>query len=337
MIDTPNLDTISIPTPTAAPVLNQPSEAMPAARRAHHLVRKIVRWLISAGIYFWTIYSLLVHNNILQSILFALIFFIVFHFTYLELYQTKRRYVLWGLLLLSAIEFLIFSQATLLMRWAILGINAAIYMLAKALQGESHDKISFDGRGYFTVGGYMFTVFITIAYSLVVMGMYDVFPFSCTDLSRMSQQVIDVATKPLELWVNEVSNMKASTDKFFSSKVKDVVDIGKMIDIAPSKPGNNSMLASLDAYKKTLIDQAIANNKEINTGICDYLITYIQKIYNNPAFVTSVVVSLFLLLYGFIRVVVWVMSGIGYLLFQLMYLVGVYHTKKVMEEVERLE
>jgi hypothetical protein len=72
-------------------------------------------------------------------------------------------------------------------------------MLAKALQGESHDKISFDGRGYFTVGGYMFTVFITIAYSLVVMGMYDVFPFSCTDLSRMSQQVIDVATKPLKL------------------------------------------------------------------------------------------------------------------------------------------
>lgn len=72
-------------------------------------------------------------------------------------------------------------------------------------------------------------------------------------------------------------------------------------------------------------------------GICDYVLKAINEKYQDPRFLTSVVVLLFLLLYGFIRIVFYVISFIGLILFKLSFLFGIFHTEKRMEEIEVVE
>lgn len=72
-------------------------------------------------------------------------------------------------------------------------------------------------------------------------------------------------------------------------------------------------------------------------GICDYVLGEMNKIYNVPGFKLSVIAMMFLLLYGFIRIEFWIMTGIAIILFKILYMFGIYHTKKVMKEVEELE
>jgi hypothetical protein len=72
-------------------------------------------------------------------------------------------------------------------------------------------------------------------------------------------------------------------------------------------------------------------------GICDYLLGQMNQIYENPAFKTSVILLMFLLLYGFIRIVFWVMTGIAFVIFKIMFASKAYHIHTVMKEVEDLE
>jgi Ca2+/Na+ antiporter len=46
---------------------------------------------------------------------------------------------------------------------------------------------------------------------------------------------------------------------------------------------------------------------------------------------------MFLLLYGFIRIEFWIITGIAMLLFKILYALKIYRTKKVLKEVEELE
>jgi hypothetical protein len=70
-------------------------------------------------------------------------------------------------------------------------------MLAYYLQGETRDKIRFSSWAYFNVGGYIFTVFVTIGYSLLLLGFYDKFPLSCQDLSNASDSVVNFFMRPV--------------------------------------------------------------------------------------------------------------------------------------------
>jgi hypothetical protein len=194
------------------------------------------------------------------------------------------------------------------------------------------------------VGGYIFTVYMTIGYSLVLLSFYNQFPFSCEDLSRVSNQGIDIFAGPLKLGIQQASALKKDSEKLFTSKIKDVIDIKSLVSspsvLSGDTSGNiieNPIIATLNTYKKNLIDQAIADNHTVNMGICDYVLKAINEKYQDPRFLTSVVVLLFLLLYGFIRIVFYVISFIGLILFKLSFLFGIFHTEKKMEEIEVVE
>jgi hypothetical protein len=75
----------------------------------------------------------------------------------------------------------------------------------------------------------------------------------------------------------------------------------------------------------------------VNMGICDYLLGQMNQIYENPAFKTSVILLMFLLLYGFVRIVFWVMTGIAFVMFKTMFALKAYRVHTEMKEVEDLE
>lgn len=132
--------------------------------------------------------------------------------------------------------------------------------------------------------------------------------------------------------MDEAKGIKDTTQTFFSSKVKDL----KVSSIANPVAGT-TLLGKLNLYKEQLIDKAIHNNTTVNMGICDYVLGEMNKIYQNPGFQTSVIVLMFLLLYGFVRIVFWVMTGIAFVVFKALFVAKIYRFHTVTKEVDELE
>jgi len=97
------------------------------------------------------------------------------------------------------------------------------------------------------------------------------------------------------------------------------------------------IVQKFNTFKKNLIDQTLKDNSTVNMGICDYLLGQMNTIYENPAFKASVILLMFLIFYGFIRIVFWVMTGIALVIFKILFALKVYHIKTVLKEVEDLE
>jgi len=271
---------------------------------------------------------------VLQSMIYVLSFFIFFHFFYLELRKLPITYILLLMLIVSLIEILFAGIPNIFLIASMLTINIGIVMLANYLQSESDDKNTWSSWAYFNVGGYIFTVFITLSYSFFVLGYYAKFPFTCQDLSNASSRVVTVFTNPV---TRSMEKIRTDTNNFFNIKVKDIATIGSDISLNTEQSTYSKIIQTFNTYKKNLIDQTFKDNSTINLGICDYLLGQMNKIYDNPAFKASVILLMFFLLYGFIRIVFWVMTGIAFVIFKLLYGLKLYRIIKVLKEVEDLE
>lgn len=293
----------------------------------------IFLWLtvIAYGLLFFTLFG---QSFVLGSMLYVMAFFIFFHFLYLEIRALPVKYLLIGMFLLTVFEWIFIGYSHILLLLSLLTINMGIVYLARFLQGESHDKIRFSSWWYFNVGWYIFTVFITIGYSLFILWYYEKFPFSCEDLSNASGRVIGFFTNPLE---KSVEKIKTDTTNIFNTKVKDIAVIWTNISLQTEQSMYSTIIQKFNSYKSNFIDQALKDNTAVNMGICDYVLGQMNKIYNNPAFKVSVILLMFLLLYGFVRIVFWVMTGIAFAIFKLLFALNTYQITKVMKEVEELE
>lgn len=287
--------------------------------------------LISYGLIF---YKLFWQFFVLQSMIYVMIFFIFFHFLYLELRKLPIKYILFAMLAITVLEGIFIWYSSILLLFSMLTINIGVVYLARFLQGESHDKTKFSSRWYFNAGGYIFTVFITIGYSLFILGYYEKFPFTCQDLSDASSRVVSFFTNPVEKGMEKI---KTDTTNIFNTKVKDVAIIWENISLETKGSGYLTLIQKFNTYKANLVDQAIKDNSAVNLGICDYVLEQMNKIYNNPAFKVSVILLMFLILYGFVRIVFWVMTGIWFLIFKILFKLNLYNIKIVLKEVEDIE
>lgn len=268
----------------------------------------------------------------LESMIYVMLFFLFFHFFYLEVRKLPIKYLLILMLGISILQGFFIWYGHLFLVFAMTSINMGIVYLAWLLQWSSHEKLTRDTTSYFTTGGYMFTVFITVAYSFFVIGYYEKFPFTCEGLSSASNSVIDFVSKPFKLGLDEAKTIKENTQLFFSSKVTDL----KAIEVKNGAK-EKSFVGKLNEYKKSRVDQTIKDNTTVNMGICDYVLWELNGIYSTPGFKASVILLMFLVFYGFIRIEFRVMTGIWRIIFKILYGFNVYRIKKIMKETEELE
>jgi hypothetical protein len=92
----------------------------------------------------------------------------------------------------------------------------------------------------------------------------------------------------------------------------------------------------LKNIKNDIINQALEDNKEINMGVCDYIITKVNEKFSNPKLQIWALTWIFLVTYGFIRIVFWLMIIISRGLFQILYTFWVYKKEKIMVESEMI-
>lgn len=303
-----------------------------ATEKKLHWPKTWIFFWLSLFSYWIMFYMLFGKFLVIPSMIFVMSFFLFFHFFYLQIRKLPIKYFVITLIWLTILQWFIMYFDNWWILWSLVAINIGIIYFARFLQWESHEKIYFSSQGYFNVGWYMFTVFITIAYSMFIVWYYQKFPFTCEWLSHTSNSIIDYIANPFKIGIEEAKNMKTNTELFFTSKV---IDLNK-IEIQKEEK-TLSFIDKLSEYKKSRLDQTIADNTKVNMWICDYILWEINAIYALPWFKVSVIVLMFLLLYGFIRIEFWIITWIALILFKILYALNVYHTKKVMKEVEELE
>lgn len=298
------------------------------------IIKIIILGLASGLTYFWIFYYAFGLGTLRTSLLFVLAFFVCFHLFYIPISKISIRYLAGALLILSIVEWVSIWRSHYLIGAGICVINAGIWTLAYHLQDETQNKIKFNSRSYFNIGWYIFTVFITIGYSLLLLWFYPKFPRSCQDLSNASNRVVDAFTQPV---TNGAKKITINTQNFRNTRVSDIISAGKTVSLQTTKTSQSPLIQTINTWKKNLIDQALQDNNTVSMGICDYLLTAVNKIYDKPAFLTSIVILLFLLLYGFVRIVFYVMSFLWFIIFQILKLMGVYKKIRIMKEVTEIE
>lgn len=102
--------------------------------------------LLSLAAYALMFFRLMGSFLVFESMLYVMVFFIFFHFLYLEIRKLPIKYLWIGMILLTVLEGLFIGYSHLLLVAAILSINIGIVMLASYLQDESHNKIRFSSR-----------------------------------------------------------------------------------------------------------------------------------------------------------------------------------------------
>jgi len=300
-------------------------------KKLHSIKARIFLWLtvIAYGLIFFKLFW---QFFAVESMLYVMLFFIFFHFLYLEIRKLPIKYLAILMFAISIVQGIFVGN--LLLIASILSINIGIVYLAWLLQWSSYEKIKRDTLSYLTTWGYMFTVFITLGYSFFVLGYYSKFPFTCQDLSDASSRVIHVFTNPVTKGMEKI---KGDTNALFNTKVQDIVTMGQNISLQTQQSPYSTIIKKINIFKKNLIDQTLKDNTTVNMGICDYLLGQVNTIYENPTFKASVILLMFLIFYGFIRIVFWVMTGIAFVMFKILFACKVYRIKIVLKEVEDLE
>lgn len=285
--------------------------------------------LITGFLYVIVSYSLFVQANLLTSLLYLLIFFIVFHLFFIEIYTYKFRYFFLSVLFLLVLVSVFWWQNNLNIILSILALHTWIILLGYYLKDELHNTISFSSFSYFLCGWYIFTVCVTLAYGIALIGFYKTFPFTCAWLSASSNQVVDTVSQPFTLWLEEVKKIKNQTRLFFWARVKDVVQLDQQLH-AVQDPG------PLGRISKELVHQIQNENVSTSMGICDYLLSKVHTQFWKSEFTASLILLLFLMLYPFVRIVVAVMSILAFIIFKLCYLIGIYEVSSSPEEIEKI-
>lgn len=292
--------------------------------------RLVIVTAITLFFYIMIVYSLFFMKDVFQSLLFVFLFFIAFHFFYLEVKKYKLIYFFVWVLILSIVEFILVWFNIWQYPVSLLALNLGIFAFISNIEVPLKRKIWFNSLNYFTIWWFIFTAFTAITYSFALLWMYSQFPFQCTDLSSASSNVVDFFTKPFKIWLDTANQMKEDTQSFFKASLENT--LWKKTAIVPQ----SKFLIFINDYRERMIDQVVKDNKSVNLWICDYVLWEINSRYDKPVFQFSLILLMYLLFYPFLRIIFWIMSIVWIMIFKLMFRLKVYNIQKVLKEVEEI-
>ena len=163
------------------------------------LFKKIsIRCLIFIILTFWSyilsmLYLFWLHD-ILWSITFIFLTFIFFHFLFIDIENMNLWYFILLLVCLCVLEIPLFMICWRELNiWIILSLlvfNGTIWALFYSLK-----MVDFNSIWYFTRWWYIFTLFISIMYSVAFVWMFQSFPFTCQWLNDASSKLFEFFDK----------------------------------------------------------------------------------------------------------------------------------------------
>ena len=288
---------------------------------------------LTLGLHIRIMFQIFIAHNILASLGGLLLFFIIFHFFYLDLYIHDNKKAILAFLIITLIEIIILNFfGDMVMIGGLIVMNGTILYLWRLLEEAANESISFKAMNYFTNWGYFFTFGMTIAYSLFTMGIYHNFPFTCNELTQTSANVVQSMTKPFN--ITRLQNSNDNAKILSQTKVSDLVAVGKVFNI--ESVVKIPQLEQFKTRKDNLITKTLNENKELNQWICEFTLSKLQQQLKNPWFQLWIIVLMVAIVYPFLRIIVYITSIIWLIVFEIMKGTKLYSIEKVMTEVEKI-
>ena len=302
------------------------------------MIRKIIFLVLTLIAYFLSIIYLFWLHDLLWSIVCIFFTFISFHFLFLDIKELniwKFILILLWLFVIGLILFFIckWEMNFFIILW-LLWFNAAIWSLFYSLW-----MISFNSISYFMRWWYIFSLVITTMYSISLLGMFQQFPFTCEWLNDASDKLFEFIEKPFILikshWKND-ENIEENT------LIENYIIISQnswLIENVRNASWNDvikPIISKITELKATTIDQVLDEQGSYSSNMCDMLLNEINSKFWLENFKRSVILLTYLLLYWFIRISFWVMSGIAFILFKIMYRCRVYRISETTKKVDEI-
>lgn len=297
-------------------------------------IRGLIFTILTLWSYVLSIIYLFGLHDILWSITFIFLTFIFFHFLFIDIKNMNLWHFILVLACLCIIEiplFFILKRETnariilslLMLNWAVWALFYSLWM------------INFNSIGYFTRWWYIFTLCISIMYSIAFVGMFQSFPFTCQWLHDASGKMFEFVEKPFVM-IKYRKSEKSETSNKFEENVSNLINNINDVDLSSSEWNTeNPIINKINEFKANTIDQILSDKSEYTNWVCDLLLNEINSILANDGVKRSVILLSYLLLYWFIRLAIFVMSWIAFIIFKILYWTKVYKisgtTKKVDE------
>ena len=298
-------------------------------------IRSRIFIIITFVAYVLSIIYLFGLHDIFGSITFIFATFILFHFLFLDIKDLNLRYFVAILAGLSIIEIVVFYATHIeINSWIILSLlvfNASIWALFYSLK-----MIDFSSISYFTRWWYIFTLCISIMYSIAFVGMFQNFPFTCQWLNDASNKMFEFVEKPFNMVKNRHLK-EADTSNKLNENVSNLVENINDMDVSSSKwSTENPIIEKINEFKSKTIDAVLADKTEYSDWVCDLLLGKINNILNSWWVKRSVILLSYLLLYWFIRIAIFVMSGVAFVIFKILYRCKVYKISETTKKVDEI-
>jgi hypothetical protein len=109
------------------------------------------------------------------------------------------------------------------------------------------------------------------------------------------------------------------------------------MDVFSSKwSTENPIIEKINEFKSKTIDAVLADKTEYSDWVCDLLLGKINNILNSWWVKRSVILLSYLLLYWFIRIAIFVMSGVAFVIFKILYRCKVYKISETTKKVDEI-
>ncbi len=276
---------------------------------------------------FWTIFSLSILTFLIfiwslfwgKKILLAVglfcVLFILLTFLAIDLRKVKRKKI-WLPLFICGLIIRFFMPNPVWQLALALWISLfAIWFLIFFLRSYFSKIRKVERFSYFTSWGYLFSLITAVLFWFVVLGMNSRFPFSCEQISGWSQKIIHASTNPFGIM----------DEKSGEAPLKN------------SPEEDNSAIKSVRwTFKTNIREGFVETQQSINTKVCEAIIWQLESVYQNPVFQIWAVFWMYLLFYGVIRLLVWIITLIGFIAFLGAKRFWWYPSITKMEEVEEI-
>lgn len=279
-----------------------------------------ITYILTVLLYATSLYFLFYKAQLLPWWLSVLAMLFVAHFAAISakryrLVIRKRGRLLW-LVISSILLFFttIYNPILIIISYVLFHVGLYFFILAK--YAILNNNISPHPWVFANVGMYLFTVFFTISYSILMVGIVWRIPFDCESIAAGYDKIWWLVTNPIE----------KSWDKIQQFIDKNATTISKDADVSI---GFLQELSDLE-----LRDSIMGEREKINMTICQSLFDNIKSQFQKPWFQAAILLPLFLLLSPIIRLLLYLLSAMTTLVIQIFIKTRIYRKRIVMREVE---
>lgn len=279
-----------------------------------------ITYVLTVALYATSLYLLFHKAQLLEWWLVVLAMLFVAHFAAISakkyrLVIRKRGWFLW-LLVSSIVLFVttIYSPFLIIISYICFHIGLYFFVLAK--YAILNNNISPHPWIFCNVGMYLFTVFFTVSYSILMVGIVWRIPFDCDSIAA---------------WYNTAAGLVSSQIEKSWDKIQNFIDTNAT-NIA--KDADVSVWFLQELSNLELRDSLMGEREKINMSVCQALFDNIKSQFQKPGFQAAILLPLFLILSPIIRLLSYLLSGVTTLVIQIFIRTRIYRKRVVMREVE---